>query len=176
MHHSPPTFSLSKHFHQLVRFGSRYLMEHCNLTDRRGKRESSNGCFWSRGIGIIFLPLSFFSATCSPTSPSGGTVNLSWRSHSYVCPTCICMNWGTFGRSSSTWQWGPSWPCKSDSGNPWENHQTITSDEREQTKPDRRTRSWETASSALTDQENKSLNHWREHLFWSWIHFRTLLD
>lgn len=68
------------------------------------------------------------SATCLPTSPCGGTVSPSWHLHSSVCPTCICMNWGTCGRSSSMWQWEPSWPCKSNWGSRWAKHQTTTSD------------------------------------------------
>lgn len=76
----------------------------------------------------ILLCASPFSATCSPTSLCGGTVSPSWRLHSSVCPTCICMNWETCGRSSSMWQWGPSWPFRSDWGNRWEKRQTIMSD------------------------------------------------
>lgn len=76
----------------------------------------------------LFSALVPFSATCLPTSPCGGTVSPSWRLHSSVCPTCIFMNWGTCGRSSSTWQWGASWPCRSDWGSRSEKRQTTTSD------------------------------------------------
>lgn len=68
------------------------------------------------------------SATCLPTSPCGGTVNPSWPLHSSAWPTCICMNWGTCGRSSSTWPWGLSWPCRSDWGSRWVKPRTTTSD------------------------------------------------
>lgn len=68
------------------------------------------------------------SATCSPTSPCGGTVNPSWPLLSSAWPTCICMNWGTCGRSSSTWPWGLSWPCRSGWGSRWAKPRTTTSD------------------------------------------------
>lgn len=68
------------------------------------------------------------SATCLPTSPCGGAVNPSWPLRWSACPTCICTNWGTCGRSSSTCPWGPSAPCRSDSGSRWARHRTTTSD------------------------------------------------
>lgn len=68
------------------------------------------------------------SATCLPTSPCGGTVNPSWPLHSSACPTCTCMNWGTCGRSSSTWPWGLLWPCRSGWGSRWAKRRTTTSD------------------------------------------------
>lgn len=68
------------------------------------------------------------SATCLPTSPCGGTVNPSWPLHSSACATCICMNWGTCGRSFSTWPWGLLWPCRSDWGSRWAKPPTTTSD------------------------------------------------
>ena len=68
------------------------------------------------------------SATCLPTFPCGGTVNPSWPLRWSACPTCICMNWGTCGRSSSTWPWGLLWPCRSDWGSRWVKPQTTTSD------------------------------------------------
>lgn len=68
------------------------------------------------------------SATCLPTSPCGGTVNPSWPLRWSACPTCTCMNWGTCGRSSSTWPWGLLWPCRSDWGSRWVKPRTTTSD------------------------------------------------
>lgn len=78
-------------------------------------------------IQILLCP-SPCSATCLPTTLCGGTVSPSWHLHSSACPTCICMNWETCGRSSSMWQSEPSWPCRSDWGNRWEKRQTTTSD------------------------------------------------
>lgn len=85
------------------------------------------------------------SATCLPTSPCGGTVNPSWPLHLSACPTCICMNWGTCGRSSSTWPWGLLWPCRSDWGSRWVKLRTTTSDRTSKCSKKKKTlKSWAT--------------------------------
>lgn len=140
-----------KHVHQLLLCSFWYQMEHHKLVNWCGNKvirisyllkrvlvqwspinsnnENFNQCQTHKVCSIqILLCHSPFSATCLPTPLSGGTVSPSWRLHSFVCPTCICMNWGTCGRFSSMWRWGPLWHCRSDWGNHSAKHQTIMSD------------------------------------------------
>lgn len=107
-------------------------MNHRRLADTVMGTETSNGISYENIVvcASFTLCLSPFSATCLPTSQSGGTASPSWPLHSSVFPTCICTNWGTSGRSSFTWRWAPSWPCRSDWGNRWAKHRTTMSDKK----------------------------------------------